>query len=62
MVYSKTVAFIEPFQLMLQYKIAEFQDVDEFLNIVAHKTGRLKRGGVSDRKMAAKKVLNDWNA
>ncbi|KFD49376.1 hypothetical protein M513_09739 [Trichuris suis] len=47
-------------KLMLLYNLPDFNDVDEFLNLLAKSIGRLKKGGVPDRKMAARKVLQDW--
>ena len=43
------------------YEIASFSSVSEFLLRVAHKRGKLKKGGVPDTEMAARLVLRDWN-
>ena len=47
---------------MLQYKIAEFADANEFLAHVARKIGALKRGAQPDLNAAARKVLQDWTS
>uniref|UniRef100_A0A5S6R0Q1 Guanine nucleotide-binding protein-like 3 homolog n=1 Tax=Trichuris muris TaxID=70415 RepID=A0A5S6R0Q1_TRIMR len=49
-------------KLMLLYNLPNFNDVDEFLNLLAKSIGRLRKGGVPDRRMAARKVLQDWNS
>ena len=48
-------------QMMLQYGIAEYEDTNEFLSLIARSMGRLKKGGVPDQPVAARIVLNDWN-
>jgi len=48
--------------LMLQYNLPDFQDTHEFLGMLAKKMGRLKKGGVPNLNMAARKLLNDWNS
>jgi nuclear GTP-binding protein len=47
--------------LMLHYNIMEWDDVLEFLTLVAERMGRIKKGGVPDHTGAARKVLQDWN-
>jgi len=47
--------------IMLQYGIGTFQDTAEFLAKLAIQMGKLKKGGVPDRTMAARIVLGDWN-
>ena len=47
--------------LMLHYCISSFTDTAEFLAKLAIKGGKLKKGGVADRNLAARMVLNDWN-
>jgi nuclear GTP-binding protein len=48
--------------LMQVYKVARFKSTKEFLMAVAHKRGKLTRGGIPDFKAAARQVLVDWNA
>jgi len=47
--------------IMLQYGVGTFEDTAEFLAKLAIQMGKLKKGGVPDREMAARIVLNDWN-
>ncbi|CAD5122503.1 DgyrCDS10927 [Dimorphilus gyrociliatus] len=47
--------------LQILYGIPSFNDVDEFLNQLAIKQGKLKRGGKADLLAAGKVVINDWN-
>jgi len=46
---------------MLLYKIATFNDVNEFLVNIAKTRGKLGKGGVPNYKAAARLVLQDWN-
>merc|ERR1712062_879862 len=39
-----------------------FSDTAEFLAKLAIQLGKLKKGGVPDRNLAARIVLNDWNS
>merc|ERR1719495_1946578 len=48
--------------LMLHYGVATFSDTAEFLAKLAISSGKLKKGGVPDRNLAARIVLNDWNS
>jgi nuclear GTP-binding protein len=48
--------------LMLQYNLPDFDTTHEFLAMLAKKMGKLKRGGVPNVRMAAVKLLNDWNS
>ena len=50
-----------PKQLMVLYRIPEFDSVDDFLVQIATVRGKLKRGGIADIVAAAKIVLQDWN-
>jgi hypothetical protein len=43
--------------LMQLYKIASFLDADQFLMLVAHSRGKLRKGGIPDMQAAAKVVL-----
>lgn len=47
--------------LMQLYTIPHFSNVDEFLFFIAQKKGLLGKGGVPDKRRAAKSVLTDWN-
>jgi len=48
--------------LMMQYNLADFDNTNEMLCMMARKMGKLRRGGVPDTKMAARKLLRDWNS
>lgn len=48
--------------LMLQYGVGNFTDTAEFLAKLAMQLGKLKKGGVPDRDLAARIVLGDWNS
>jgi len=52
-------AKLKPEFLMEFYEIARFETSDQFVNLVAQKLGRLKKGGVPDRESAARCVLRD---
>lgn len=43
---------------MLHYNIPEFSDCDEFLSLLAKRTGRLKKGGLPNLNAAARNVLS----
>ncbi|KAF6780117.1 hypothetical protein AHF37_00398 [Paragonimus kellicotti] len=47
-------------QLMSKYDIGDYPDVTSFLVLIAHRLGRLKKGGIPDTTMAARSVINDW--
>lgn len=47
--------------LMLFYRLPDFASSDEFLELLAKRFGKLKRGGVADTFTAARKILTDWN-
>ncbi len=47
-------------RLMELYQIPVYRSADEFLAFVAHKIGKLKKGGVPDYHAAATAVLRDW--
>jgi len=49
-------------KLMEIYKIPVYHDVKEFLCHIAHKRGKLGKGGVPEYEAAARTVLQDWNA
>ena len=48
-------------EVLREYRIPNFNTVNEFLASVARKTGKLIKGGIPDTKAAAKIVLRDWN-
>lgn len=48
-------------QLMTIYDIADFKNVEELLLFIAHRNGKLHRGGVPDLDEAARIIINDWN-
>ena len=47
-------------QLVLRYKIAPFNDANEFLTLVAKRCGKIKKNGIADINKAAHLILNDW--
>lgn len=55
------LTMIERQVLMDLYEIASFTDVSEFLALLAHRLGRLRKGGIPDIESAARRVLLDWN-
>ncbi|KAI6648799.1 Nucleostemin-like protein [Oopsacas minuta] len=49
-------------QLMSLYKLPEFEGgTDEFLAVLAHKKGKLKKKGFPDVRSAAKVLIQDWS-
>merc|ERR1719342_678087 len=48
-------------QLMLHYRLSEFNGTQEFLARLCSRMGKLKKGGVPDYETAARAVLHDWN-
>ena len=48
--------------IMMHYGVSTFSDTAEFLAKLAIHMGKLKKGGVPDRNLAARIVLNDWNS
>ncbi|XP_040563824.1 guanine nucleotide-binding protein-like 3 homolog [Lepeophtheirus salmonis] len=48
-------------QFMLKYNISEYEDTNEFLNLIAKAQGKVKKGGIPDRVAAARIILQDWN-
>jgi len=47
--------------MMLHYCITDYKDVNEFLQKLALRFGRLKKGGVPDINKAARTILQHWN-
>merc|ERR1711934_970908 len=48
-------------QLLKAYEVADFATSQEFLNHVAKKRGKMRKGGIVDLQAAARMVLEDWN-
>lgn len=46
---------------MIHYRLSDFQTTDQFLALLAKRLGKLKKKGIPDREVAARKVLQDWN-
>ena len=42
--------------------IVSYSSTEEFLQLVARRLGKIKKGGVPDIDAAARSVLQDWNA
>lgn len=49
------------FQLMMYYKLPDFKNIDDFLAHLSRRMGKLRKGGIPDKEVAARKVLHDWN-
>jgi nuclear GTP-binding protein len=49
-------------QLILRYKIENFEDSIQFLTQVAKRHGKVRKGGIADIRKAAQLVLNDWTS
>lgn len=49
-------------KLMELYRIARFEDVEDFLSLIAFKLGKLGPGGVPNLILAARQILEDWNS
>lgn len=49
-------------RLMELYQIPLYKSSEEFLALISHKIGRLKKGGIPDYKAAAVSVLRDWQS
>ena len=47
---------------MMLYTIPRFENIQEFLALVAQRMGRLRKGGIPNVEAAAKVILGDWNA
>ena len=47
-------------QLLIHYKLADFDGTTDFLAKVAVKRGFLKKGGMPDITKAARVILQDW--
>lgn len=51
----------DPAKIMEKYMVPEFTNVTEFLQHLARRLGKLKKGGVPDIGDAARVILQDWN-
>eukprot|EP01116_Phalansterium_solitarium_P019542 TRINITY_DN54_c0_g1_i1.p1 TRINITY_DN54_c0_g1~~TRINITY_DN54_c0_g1_i1.p1 ORF type:complete len:696 (+),score=280.18 TRINITY_DN54_c0_g1_i1:83-2170(+) len=51
---------VKPVYLQRAYGIDTWEDSSDFLTQIAHKTGRLLKGGEPDLNTVAKVVLHDW--
>ncbi|CAK8690488.1 unnamed protein product [Clavelina lepadiformis] len=49
-------------QIMMRYNVVDYEDALEFLEQLAHRKGKLKKGGVPNIDFAAKSILQDWNS
>uniref|UniRef100_A0A0R3WVL4 CP-type G domain-containing protein n=1 Tax=Hydatigena taeniaeformis TaxID=6205 RepID=A0A0R3WVL4_HYDTA len=47
-------------QIMIQYSIGEYDSTTNFLCKLAQRMGKLRKGGVTDVKSAARLILGDW--
>lgn len=47
-------------QLMSKYDVDDYSNTTEFLVNLAHRLGRLKKGGVPNTTLAARTLVNDW--
>eukprot|EP00210_Caulerpa_lentillifera_P002156 g2070.t1 len=52
---------LDPVKLCSVYQISDFTSVQEFLQMLANKTGKLKKGGIADVETVSKMVIQDWN-
>ena len=46
---------------MIYYQLPTFKTTDQFLAVLAKRLGKLKKKGIPNKEMAARKVLYDWN-
>lgn len=51
---------VRPEYIRRTYEVKSWTSVDDFLEQLAHRRGKLNRGGEPDRNGVAKIVLNDW--
>lgn len=45
---------------MDHYGVPDFHTTHDFLALLAHRQGKLRKGGMPDSDKAAKSVLMDW--
>jgi nuclear GTP-binding protein len=48
-------------ELIMTYKITDFANVSDFLQLIARRYGKMKKGGLYDVEAAAREVIKDWN-
>jgi len=51
---------IHPKVLKKLYGIGDWEDCDDFLETVARRLGKLRKGNVPDTLTASKVVMTDW--
>ncbi|KAM3915591.1 guanine nucleotide-binding protein-like 3 [Leptodactylus fuscus] len=56
----KIIKHCDKQQVMLHYNVSDYRSPLEFLDLLAHKRGLLKKKGVADVGEAANVFLNDW--
>jgi nuclear GTP-binding protein len=61
-IVSQVLRRVKPAVLLSLYRIPKFESSEEFLDAVARKLGKLGKGGVPNRTLAARSVLQDWNS
>ncbi|XP_056380138.1 guanine nucleotide-binding protein-like 3 isoform X2 [Hyla sarda] len=57
---TKILKHCDKQQIMLRYNVPDYRNPLEFLDLLAHKRGLLKKKGLADLEAAAKFFLNDW--
>ncbi|CDS38371.1 GTP binding domain protein [Echinococcus multilocularis] len=57
---SAILAWCPKRQIMVHYSIGEYDSTTDFLCKLAHRLGRLRKGGVPDTKGSARALLSDW--
>ena len=48
-------------EIMKHYCVPSYENVSDFVTLLAKRMGKLRKGGVPDCEAAAKAVLHDWN-
>lgn len=48
-------------QIIMHYKLSNYETSEEFLSLLARRSGKLKKGGVPNITKAARLVLHHWN-
>jgi len=48
-------------ELIMTYTITDFSNVNDFLQLIARRYGKMKKGGLYDVEAAAREVIKDWN-
>jgi nuclear GTP-binding protein len=59
---AEVVRRVKPQQLMLLYNVPLYSNVNELLESIARRRGKLHKGGAPDVETAARMLLGDWNA